>query len=175
MKRRRGLSLVEVVVVMTAASVVLGTTATLLYTMMRAERAARHEIQRRAVLGRLADQFRSDAHAATGCVPLVREAGQNEASLWRFNLPGEAAVVYQNDPEGLARTERAGGSEKRRESFALPAESTARIEVPSGTTPAIVSLWIVPAGQSAAQPPGGPVRIDAVLGRDQRYLTRQGP
>jgi len=173
--KRRGWSLIEVIVVMAVGSVVLGTASTLLYTIMRAERAARHEIERRAVLGRLADQFRSDAHAATRCEAIPAEGGNKSQPGWQFDLPSGESVVYENGPDGLLRTERIGQAVQRRETFSLPAETTAEIEIHAADRPRLVSLLIVPSDDVAAQPQLESVQIEALLGSDHRFVKKEEP
>lgn len=65
MNRRRGASLIELMVVIVLASSVMLLTATLLHRLFRAENLATRSAVTDANIGRLARQFRNDVHQAT--------------------------------------------------------------------------------------------------------------
>ena len=80
---RRGYTLIEMIVVMTAGTVLMGIAVTLLCALLRAEGTGRALVERSASLGRLADQFRRDVHAAD----------QAAKGIWR--LPGKEGVTLR--------------------------------------------------------------------------------
>ena len=167
MNRRRGYSLVEVIVVMATASVLLGLTVTLLYTLFRAERGGRDQVRHYTALGRLAEQFRRDVHAATAA-----DAIENQE--WEFSLSDNRTVTYRMEPGRVIRLEQAGEASPRRESFALPPGMTAAVEIDTDAEPTFARLVIVPAPAGPERPRGRPMQIDAMLGRDHRFIQEPG-
>ena len=71
--RRRGISLIEAVVVMSIVSVIATMSATLLGAMMRQQAAASRELAIGNSVIRLAERFRSDIHATADAVVSDRE------------------------------------------------------------------------------------------------------
>jgi prepilin-type N-terminal cleavage/methylation domain-containing protein len=178
MHQRRGFTLVEVLVVITVSSVIMGIAVTLLYGLLLTQRTARDHLHRCHELDRLAEQFRRDVHLAT------THNGADLTAGWQCHLPADRTVTYRAEPGGLVRVEHQGQVVRQRESFALPPNSVASIEVTNsrkdGRGPAIASLLVTPAGDnpgtSAQGPPAArPVRIDAVLGRDHRFSKPKAP
>jgi prepilin-type N-terminal cleavage/methylation domain-containing protein len=171
--RRPGYSLVEVLVVITISVVMLSTITTLLHTLLRAEQNARDEAVGQALLERLGGQFRNDVHAAIRLQTLDHAAGPPTGG--EFELPASRTVRYENQADGILRTERLGQAVERRKSFRLPAQCVARIEMLPCGPPKIVSLWIGPREETATPPPGVPVRFEAVLARDHRFAQPEEP
>ncbi len=97
--RRRGMSLVELMVAMTGVSMVLATTAALLHGVMRAQSESRRFIDDERASVRLARQFRADLHAAESmtAAPPIRAAGLVEGDPLRlaaFRFPEGSTVEY---------------------------------------------------------------------------------
>jgi len=164
MNRRPGYSLIEVIVVMVTASTMMAVTVALLYGLLRAERGTRDHIRHSTALGRLADQFRRDVHAAVA-PPAAEERG------WRLVLaPGET-VVYRAEPGRMDRLRKTGENLQQRESFALPPGTTATIETSSAGDIRTAGLLIAPNGAEPKRSSAQPIRFDAVVGRDRRFVT----
>ena len=169
MIRRRGFSLIELIAVLGIGAVMIGICVTLLYAVLRTEGAGRVHVRQGSVLGRLADQFRRDVHAANTA------GSAADGKQWQLELAPGRIVTYRPEPGTLTRTERADGSIQRRESFALPSGTTASIEIPADAEPTIVSLMITPVARASGQTGVRAVRIDAVLARDHRFTGPQEP
>jgi prepilin-type N-terminal cleavage/methylation domain-containing protein len=163
MNRRPAFSLIEMIAVMSVAAVMLGVAATLLYGLLQTEGSGREHVCQSGVLGHLADQFRCDVHEAR----TVAVAADGESR--QFELAPGRTVSYHCQPGTLTRTEQVDGTVERRESFTLRPGSTATIQIPTDTKPAIVSLRIVPAAEPSGQSARRIIRIDAVLARDHRF------
>jgi len=168
MKRRAGYSLIELVVVMTVGAMMLGVAVGLLAMLLRTECAARDHLYHCTVLGRLADQFRRDAHAANAGNVDGPQRMQLELALNR-------TVTYHRRPGRIVRVEQVGQTAERRESFALPPAATASFEVHIDTTPTIASLAITRTTGESGQLPSATLRIDAVLGSDHRFTKPKEP
>jgi prepilin-type N-terminal cleavage/methylation domain-containing protein len=65
---RRGYTLIEMLVVLTVGSAMLGIGIGMLHLLMRAEQSGRDRVHRSGAAMRLAEQFRADAAAAEGAV-----------------------------------------------------------------------------------------------------------
>lgn len=119
--RRRGVTLVEMTVMMTAVAVMLGTCALMLGLAMRLQSDALDAFGRSETLDRLASRFRDDAHSA-------RSAAVDGRTL---RLTGEAdrSVEYRVDEAGgLSRVVVAGGKDAAREDYRLSESVGARTE-----------------------------------------------
>lgn len=161
--QRRGYTLIEMLVVVTVSAVLMGVAVQVLYLLARLERGGRESVGRATIVARLADQFRSDVHAALRSMP----AAGAEKSQWRFALAGDSAVAYRALPGEVERREQVAGKPARQESYALPAESVAEIVIRTEPAPTVASLVITLPGPASAM--GREIRIDAVLSKDHRF------
>ena len=155
---RRGYSLIEMIVVMTIATVIVGLAAAMLHLLLRTERNGRQQMHRSAALARLADQFRSDVHAAAH-QPVPDDANP---SCWTFELKAGRNVQYRGQAGQIERVETLGGKIERRESYALPPDATVWIATPANSQPAVATLIV-------RESSNRDIRIAAVLGKDHRF------
>jgi hypothetical protein len=127
---RSGRSLIEVVVMLTVLSVVLGLSTTALATLFRVKQQFARDAEQAATISRLDLRLRADAHEAVsasaedGCTfmladgrtihyafetpAMIRQVRQGDAILHRdsFRLPRNAAVTFQREgdsPRSLIR------------------------------------------------------------------------
>jgi len=169
MKKHHGVSLIEVLAVMTVTTVMLSVAVGLLNTLLRTERATREHLRQQAVLGRLAGQFRDDAHAALRLVLPQGDAPQQRRSAWQFEpAPGES-IRYHVEDGYLVRTEQAKGKPPRRESFRLPIGTTVLIRRREQDKTDVTSMLIVPAEDPPAGSTCRSIRIDAALASNHRF------
>jgi prepilin-type N-terminal cleavage/methylation domain-containing protein len=155
---RRGYSLIELVVVMTIATVIVGLAAAMLHLLLRTERNGRQQMHRSAALARLADQFRTDVHAAAR-QPVPDDANP---SCWTFEMEAGRNVQYRAQAGQIERVETLGGQIERRESYALPPDATVLIATPVNSKLAVATLIV-------REPPNREIRIAAALGKDHRF------
>ncbi len=165
MRARRGLSLIEMLVVVTGGSVLLGISVTTAVLLGRADRTSQEHTRWALAIDRLAAQFREDVHAAT----LLHATAKAE---WRLALDAGRTVTYRLTPESLDREETVAGRTLRRESYAIPDACTTQITLATERTPAVVSLTVAP--RQTTSPVYREMCIDAVLGRDGRFAPRVG-
>jgi prepilin-type N-terminal cleavage/methylation domain-containing protein len=161
---RRAVSLIEMLVVIAVSGVVMGLAVTTLGTLMQAEQSGRNHVSHAAVLAQLADQFRADVHAAVH--PIAVEAPAKDQ--WKLTLPKNTVVTYAALPDEIQRREQVDGKLVRRESYLLPAGSTAEIVLRADLAPAIASLVVSP--PRATSPAGRELRVDAAWGVDHRFV-----
>jgi len=167
MKRRRGYSLVELLVVISMSSVMLGIITVLFTLLFRIERSGRDHVRHSAVLGRLADQFRRDVHAT----PV---GGVSVGEPVQFSPAPDRTITYGTPHGAVIRIERVGSEEVRRESFVLPSSCSASIGSPPDAKGPTVTLSIAPRTDTQPRRPGRTLRVDALLGRDHRFANPRG-
>lgn len=182
-EERRGFTLIEMVATMGVASVLAGVAVAMLYLLLGVERGSREGLHRWNSVSRLAQQFREDARAAVGNAqsPAERPSGGAKSPLeWEFPLGKDRRIHYTATPEELVRTEHDGGKPVGRESFAIGPGAEVSLalsggDVTGGRAPALVSLTIAHKPAPPGEPTPRDVRIEAVLGGDQRFLaTKEG-
>jgi prepilin-type N-terminal cleavage/methylation domain-containing protein len=161
--RRRGFTLVEMLVVMTVGSVMFGIGVGVLHLLFQIERAGRDRVQQTRVLARLAEQFRADVNAAERPI----SAQGNRPSQWQFAMTGDRLVTYRALPGRLDRDEQVAGKLVRQESYALPTGCSATISVEREAKPPVASLII--ARESTPLAAGHEMRVAARLGKDHRF------
>jgi hypothetical protein len=126
--RRRGISLVELMVMMTAVAALLGMTVIVLQLLMRLDADGRGRLDRAGAIGRLSRQFRSDVHAASG-VEIVAPDPTKPPTM-RLTPGPNRAVEYQSRKDGeVARVETVGGEVARRETFIVPQTGAVRLSL----------------------------------------------
>ena len=118
MRIRRGVSLVELLVVMSACSVILTMSASLIHRAMRthAQTRAFFNVERSAM--RLFEQFRRDVHLAINC---TIDATAQEGSFLRIELFDGTIIEYRRQDESIFRTVSEHDETLAREDFSFSA------------------------------------------------------
>jgi hypothetical protein len=170
---RRGMTIIELILVMSTLILVLGLCTGLIHAVLRLDRTGRSYVVETTTIGRLSRQFRGDVHAATR----VRPSGGvgDLAPGLELVLPGDRTVRYQSRDRSLVRTQQHGEVLERREIYTLPFCPAPQfaVETPPGQTWA--SLRLPRSTQPGTNP--GPDRlyheltIEAAVGRDQRFAA----
>jgi type II secretory pathway pseudopilin PulG len=111
--RRRGITLLEVMVLMTAVAAMLGMTVIVLQLAMRLQADSRGRIERSTAFGRLAQQFRLDVHSSNAI-----EAAEDGL---RIEPNAERSIAYKAEADGkVSRIDTVGGKVAARETFIVP-------------------------------------------------------
>ncbi len=114
---RRGISLIETVVLMTGVAAMLGLTVLMLQLLLRLDVDSRARLDSAGMLARLAEQFRRDVHGASAARLIKQPAGL--AGL-RIEPGPDRAIEYQvKGPSRVFRTETLKGKPVRNESYAI--------------------------------------------------------
>jgi hypothetical protein len=150
----------EMLVVITVGSVMLGIGVGMLHLLMRAEQTGRDRVYRTGVAARLAEQFREDAAAALRVMP----EQENRPSQCRFVLAGDRIVTYRTMSHEVQRDERSSDKMVRQESYPLPDGRSAAVAVDRNTKPPLAKLII-------ANENGRELCIAARLGKDHRFTN----
>ena len=161
---RRAFTLMEMLVVLTVGSVMLGISVGMLHLLLRSEQTGRDRVHRAAVSARLAEQFRADAAAALRQVPIEAPA------LCQFILPGDRTVTYRALPEEVRREERIAERPVRQESYSLPDGYSVAVAVEGEADPPLASLVVT--CDHAPPSAGRAMRVTALLGKDHRFSQR---
>ena len=190
--KRRGWTLVELLVVITIMSVLLATVAVMVQTIMRQQRSFGQGVTQQRTLALLARQIRHDIHAAVrvesvtaeqtgGNQETQKEEGTEETTAIRCTWLDGRSVSYQLHSGRLLRVVRQPGQEKAtRQPFTLPRGAQVRLVEPDGGKPPIATIEIsyfagrtVPASHSTEQARRKLV-IEALIGRDLRWQVTDG-
>ena len=165
---RRGITIIEVMVVVTGAALLLGLCAVSIQLLMKLNADVQGRYGEALALERLGRQLRADAHASQ-TARIVRNETEKEAGSpagLRLTLQPEHVVVYDFGDGGLVRTESRAGKTVRHERFTLVRGRTARFELRDEGARRLVALIIArPAGKSQAEPPR-PLELVALQGMD---------
>jgi type II secretory pathway pseudopilin PulG len=181
MTPRRGMTIVELLVVIAVQSALLALMAGLFAVLYQADRHGRAQIEAATWLEALGDAFRRDVRAATPrgassadsvAPPKGATGGESAAAaatpaLLVLELPDGRTVRYTIETGGVARVESRGQQTLRRELFRLPAGARATVESAEDAGMPLVRLVVESQRKPSSAPP---VRwqFDAMLSRDRR-------
>lgn len=118
MKTRRGVSLVELLLVMSAATVILTMSAGLIHRIMHAQSKARSFVDVERTSLRLANVFRRDVHQAIDATAGDSDAG--EGLFLRLKLPENQTIEYRRQPGAVLRLLLEDSRNVSREEFTFP-------------------------------------------------------
>lgn len=158
MKRRRGISLVELIVVMSGCAVLLSLSAAFLQRVMLAQVRSRADADLQRTLLRLDQMVRSDIHSATAAE--LDAAMLDKDALLRLELPDATAIEYRRQESSLLRVQLAGSEIKSREIFAFPRNIDPKVTRPQ---PRLLVLAIEADDELDVEAPAIHVRIEAAL------------
>ena len=170
MPNRRGVSLAELLLTMSACTVILTMSAGLIHRAMHTQSRSRSFFDSERSAMRLGESFRRDVHAADDAV--IVNADQGEGVFLRLQLPGSQLVEYRQAAGRVERILQVGSSVKSREAFVFAVDTKLTAEK---SPPHLVVLSIVPppdVSGPADRPPLTPystpasLRAEAVLGRN---------
>jgi hypothetical protein len=177
---RRGISILELIVVLSASTVVLSLSSVLLQRVMRIHIQSRADLAVERTVLRLSEQFRRDVHQARAAVTNRAELGEN--TVLRLTFADDEPVEYSYDSGILERVQSKGGNRLAREEFAFPANSDLTIESPG--TPQRLILTITTSRSTDGDEQRVPARkltiplgvqIEAVVGSDWQFAGAAPP
>jgi hypothetical protein len=148
MKPRRAISVVELMVFMSAASVVLTMSAALVHQAMRTYSESRgfYDAQRSAL--RLARQFRRDAYEAKAAS--VDGDNLDDGVIVRLQLPGQQTVEYRHDARQIVRILSQPARPEKREEFMFP--SPVELDLRGEDSPPRIVLTLTSEKSKATNP-----------------------
>ena len=164
-RRCAGFSVIEVALVVTMLSILLGMIVVFLQGMLSAQHAGGERLAMGQSMMRLADQFRQDVHAASNAPP--------QGTAIELIGPDGANTTYAVKEKQLIRESRLAGSHAnvRREEFEIPAGAAVTF---STAAPTIAAQFVTLAIDASPTPQKRlsawrATRVEAQLGRDHRW------
>lgn len=120
MKKRRGVSLVELLLLMTACALILTLSAQVIHRSMLAHTKAKRFYDGERSAQRLANQFRSDVHEATAAT--VGQTEDGDSPLVQLTMADDRSVEYHHTGDSLERRVLSDAEVKSRERFDFPSK-----------------------------------------------------
>jgi type II secretory pathway component PulJ len=171
-RRRRGITIIETIVLMTAVAAMLGLCVVMLQLLMRLSADSRTRLDGATSLDRLARQFRRDVHEAGAARQLERPA----AKLLGLRLePGPRHTVeYQLMENGkIARVETRNENLVRREIYDIPRSGggRARLVLTERDGKRFAGLRVDRQASRNPSDPERPYEILALVGKNASQLS----
>jgi hypothetical protein len=163
MKRRRGVVLIELAMLVVLGSVLLGLTAGLLHALLTVDRSGRAHLAGLARESRLAGLFRADVRAAR------RPVGNAPGETLTLELGDEQTVEYRLQNKTLLRFNRVRDKIRNQDAFPLPPGGAARFEVEARGPIRVARIVIARAPATAGLTVRRETRIESVLGQEHRF------
>jgi hypothetical protein len=176
MTRRSGVSLVELILTLSACTVILTMSAGLIHRALHAQSKARRcfDVERSAL--RLGASFRRDVHAAQSV--LAGDEAGGDGVLLRLELAGGQAIEYRQSADGIERLWFVDGAIRAREPFLFPAGPRFQAARESPQLVVLTALPPADATESESRPlPSYTVpvilRVAAIVGRDAHLVDAE--
>jgi hypothetical protein len=115
MTHRRAASLAELLVIMSACTIILTTSVQLIHRAMHSQSASRVFFDCERSAQRLSQQFRSDAHEATSAA--IEKDASGSAPVLRLTLAGDQTVEYRSTHHAILRLATQHGKPVARDEF----------------------------------------------------------
>jgi hypothetical protein len=170
---RSGSTLVEMLIVISVASVMLGVSVCTIHVLLEAEHEAARSVRFDTSVARLAQAFRGDMHASRQVELPASEPGKPIVLLATAN---DRQIRYELDAHLATRIETEGGRQVHREMYYFPQHSRMRFECQPDHTLVLLEIDMQSARMAtrplASAANEGPIRrftIEAALGRDNRF------
>ncbi len=166
-RRKPGMALVEMLVVITLMGVMLGLSAGLIHLLLKLDRGGRTSSELAADMTRLAADFRQDVHEASST-----ENDLKSLEKMSMKLSGDRTVDYLVKPIEIVRTVRHGGKVKHHDLYRRPVNASVRIEVRREASVPFATLVIDRPLDGVENSQYVDLRIEAEIGRDRRVYGR---
>lgn len=162
---RRGMTLLEVLLTITATTLIMGVAGSLLHRALRLESASRGAIEAERTALVLARRFREDVRTARAVACTADELPQGV--VVRLQPTGEGEILYRAVAGGLVREETLPAGRVAREAFSFPAA----VRFQSAREAGVVTLTGTGGGEPGEGPP---IDIEAVaaLGASARSAEK---
>ena len=163
----RGITIIEVLIVVTAVSMLLGLCAVSIQVLMKLNGDVQGRYGAAVALERLGRQLRDDAHASETAQITVDLKKPGKPAGLRLVLAPEHLVVYESGDGGVVRTELRADKVVRHEKYALARGAGVRFELRDEGSRRLVAIVLTrPAGKSQTEPPR-PLEVVALQGKDR--------
>ena len=163
--RRPGVSLVELIVLMSAASVILSLSAGLIHRMMHAESRARSVAAVERTSLRLAEALRRDIHAASSAV--TDPSQLTDGAFLRLESAEKGRIDYRLEDLTIHRLQLDAEQIVAREQFLFPTDIELKI-LPEGSR---LLVLILTSSKRSVDEPEDPVRLAHALPVDLQIIA----
>jgi len=166
-RSRRGITILEVLIVVTGVALMLGLCAISLQILMQLNADGQARLRAAVALERLSRQLRDDVHTCE----LAQLAADLKAPVkpagLRLTMEPDHTVTYEVRDGSVVRDEARAGKTVRHESYSLPRGQVARFEQRNEAAHKLVALVVTQvAGKSGTDPPA-PLEVVALPGKDR--------
>jgi prepilin-type N-terminal cleavage/methylation domain-containing protein len=164
--RRNGVSLIELIVVMSAASIILSLSAGLIHRVMHAETKARSlaAIERTSL--RLADAVRRDVHSAAHA---VTDAGQlADGAFLQLETSDNGHIEYHREEQTIHRLQLDNDRIIAREQFVFPSDFDVQLR---SETSGLVALTLTSHKPDSISRPEDPIRLATSFAIDLQVVA----
>jgi hypothetical protein len=170
---RRGITIIEVLVVTTGVVLLLGVCAVTIKLLMRLNTAGQERLSAAMAHDRLAHQLRDDVHDCESAQLADPLPAQAKPARLQLTFQPDHLITYEVRPESVVRDETLAGKPVRHESYALPRDRVARFEQREQGAHRLVALVVthVP-GKSRTDPPRE-LEIVALPGKHRALPSRK--
>jgi hypothetical protein len=162
---RRGITILETMVVMTGVAIMLGLCAITLQLLMRMNADSQARLASAITFERLARQLRDDVRAAESATlaPAAETAGKT-AGL-HLTLEPAHLINYEIRESSVTRLESRSGQSIRRESYHLRRGRNGRFELRDEADGKLVGLVVTQSPGTSRTDPPRPIEVVALVGR----------
>jgi len=158
-QNRRGVTLIELMVVISVLAVLMGLCAVTIQLLLRVGSDTQARRSAAAALDRLAEQFREDVHLCDDVQ--IRPAGV------RLRLTPRVAVDYEVRDGRVGRIESTDGQPSRHESYGLGKTNTAVFDRRDDGPRRFLALVVSHKGRAGQPEPPHPIEVLALIGKDR--------
>ena len=170
-RRRRGITMIESLILVTCVAIVLALAAVTIQVMLRLVADSQTRLSSSLMFERLARQLRADVHSSqTAVLEGVQEKAAAVRAALKLTPEPDRLITYMMLEKSVDRDETLAGKRVRHESFALPRGRQARVELGKEAGRATVSLVVEPAPGSSPAGLARALEVLAVVGKH-----RSGP
>jgi type II secretory pathway component PulJ len=163
--RPRGFTLIEMLVIMTGVSAVLGLCVVTIQLLMRVSSDAQERRGAAAALGRLAEQFRKDVHGWD-------DAQLRMSAELRLGDGRRVSVTYTARDGRVERLESTGAQVVRHDAYALGRGGSATFERRDDGPRRFLVLVVIRKARAGRLDPPRPIEVLALVGKDRPAPSR---
>jgi type II secretory pathway pseudopilin PulG len=166
LRGRRGITLIETLVLMTCVGVMLGLCAVTIQLLLRLHTESQARLSAAMVFDRLARQLRTDVHVSESArlKSATTKSADPGASL-SLQLKPAHLITYTASDRVIARDEMLLGKRVRHESYSLPRDAAARFELAQEAAISLVKLRLTHELKIGRTDPGKPLEVVATVGK----------
>jgi hypothetical protein len=173
---RRGITLIEVIVVMSGIAFVLGLCAVTIQLLFRLNADGHARLSASASFARLASQFRADVHACDDAElkPATKDGEPKSAASLRLARDPRVVITYEAREGSVARVEAVAGATKAHESYRVGRGNVVSFERRNEGEHRFLALVMSRgAGKRDPEPPR-PLEVLALPGKDRPATPTKG-